>query len=142
MKEIKIRLWDKYCEKMIYPNEKSGLYLELNGKIVSPTSALKTDGKLVPTGQMADMTEDYDKMQFTGLYDKNSKEIYDGDIVKSDTYIPKTMLVIGFVEFNKKRGSYQVNLGKQLHPLTDINNNQLKYFEIIGNIYENKELLK
>lgn len=78
---------------------------------------------------------EYYLMQFTGLYDKNGKEIYEGDIVK------KTM----------KRGymlDRKVGQIKYIHDcfqvrykggMTDI---IPAWLEVIGNIYENPELLK
>lgn len=73
--------------------------------------------------------------QYTGLKDKNGKEIYEGDIIKTDFSYATW---IGFVHFNKgnfelvdsdKNGQYLT-----LSVLSDI--------EIIGNIHDNPELLK
>ena len=63
-------------------------------------------------------------MQYTGLKDKNGKEIYEGDIVKSDYYHFNRITV----EWNTEHWhpfSYQYGA---------------RHFEIIGNIYENPEL--
>ncbi len=82
--------------------------------------------------------KDYDVMQFTGLLDKNGKEIYEGDITDK-----------GVIEF-------QTNLnwdsGGSLHSgfyfKTYNNEGELDYHsslddcEVIGNIYENGDLLK
>ena len=69
--------------------------------------------------------------QFTGLCDKNNKEIYEGDILKYSFELFKEFLQ-GSVIFN--RGSFDF-LG---YPLCSFQTNQ---FEIIGNIYDNKDSL-
>lgn len=79
-------------------------------------------------------------MQFTGLKDKNGKECFEGDIVK--------MLDWGFRKKNKVLGIYKViwdyeEKGWRLTPSPNIDAyNILRNFEVIGNIYENPELMK
>lgn len=65
--------------------------------------------------------------QFTGLKDKNNKEIYEGDIVKGKRgYLRE-------IEWNNTKAGYT---GIEWEDYND------KVLEIIGNIFENKELLK
>lgn len=72
-------------------------------------------------------------MQYTGLKDKNSKKIFEGDIVKYDNdYIKQ----IGVIEWNDKNSSFQIK-GISSSSMT-----HLKRMIVIGNIYENKELLE
>ena len=78
--------------------------------------------------------------QFTGLLDKNGNEIFEGDIIYSNTYNEKVEF-IGFIEFDEERCSYSINLGKNMHPLTDINRRQAKYFEVKGNIYQDPSMI-
>lgn len=75
--------------------------------------------------------------QFTGLYDKNGNEIYEGDIVKWAK--DNRMYVIKFL-----RGMFYASVeecnksmigGFPLHRITE-------YSEIVGNIYDNPELMK
>jgi hypothetical protein len=81
-------------------------------------------------------TEDVVLMQYTGLKDRNGKEIYEGDIVKWDSV---GLGVIGWLscgfshDQRNKRSPIGVN---HLHP------NYTEEYEVIGNIYENPELLK
>lgn len=74
-------------------------------------------------------------MQYTGLTDKNGKEIYEGDIVKSEQWTPEIYRVWfsrgGFCFSNDTTDIEYVNDAKYL-----------EQFEVIGNIYENPELLK
>lgn len=78
-------------------------------------------------------------MEFTGLQDKNGKEIYEGDIVKGNGY-EKTI-----VEF--KHGAFIIgyhNGSSTSERPKLIQNNATKTanrIEVIGNIYENPELL-
>ena len=71
-------------------------------------------------------------MQTTGLLDKNGKEIFEGDILTSQNYPVK-----GVVEF-------RTDLGLWVHYLKGYNylGNVAGSKEIIGNIYENPELLE
>lgn len=74
-------------------------------------------------------------MQYTGLKDKNGKEIYEGDIVVGYFNCKK---IIGWIFYGsdatffiQREGLYGIGL-----------NNVEDWAEIIGNIYENPELLK
>lgn len=76
----------------------------------------------------------YEVMQFTGLKDKNGKEIYEGDIVRLEQWEPEIYEVV----FN--RGGFCFR-----HSDTDVFYHDAKYIEkgeVIGNIYENPELLQ
>ncbi len=79
-------------------------------------------------------------MQYTGLHDKNGKEIYEGDIVYCQTKFGKAKAIIKFID-----GKFVAYWDSILtHPQNghciacyEIN----KRFEVIGNIYDNPELL-
>jgi uncharacterized phage protein (TIGR01671 family) len=92
------------------------------------------DGLFIPFG------EDYELMQFTGLLDKNGKEIYEGDIVKLGTIETEEEDRTTFTErilFDK--GQFRTtHYGFPVHSWAC---NDKCFIEVIGNIYENPELL-
>lgn len=78
--------------------------------------------------------------EFTGLLDKNGKEIYEGDVMKG-SYTDddgKTQGVTTTIEF--RYGRFEAVWGRGSHLcISDLHETNR---EIIGNIYENPELLK
>lgn len=72
-------------------------------------------------------------MQSTGLFDKNGKEIFEGDIVSIDTD------EFGLLVVKYETGIYWLTEDEQcVEHLSDY----YKYVSVIGNIYENPELLE
>lgn len=137
MRDIKFRMWSKEYKTM-YINEM--LISASQGMIKAANYAMEhfdyEMNKVLPLGLYLPLTdEDAEFMQYTGLKDKNNKEIYEGDILKGINYdINRPKEFIGTVEYNWNR--FIVNA--KGFPLYDINTT----LEVIGNIYENPELLK
>jgi uncharacterized phage protein (TIGR01671 family) len=85
--------------------------------------------------------------QFTGLYDKNGKEIYEGDIVSHPWKDPifgdlveTGQFVHSTICFNN--GAFVVNYRLQGEYIYLQDFVRLKCLEVVGNIYDNPELLK
>lgn len=82
--------------------------------------------------------DEIELMQYTGLHDKNGVEIYEGDIVKGSG-----RLAVCTFRINKALG---VEVGSGFKFLA-IQSDSLEHFllkekEVIGNIYENKDLIE
>lgn len=95
----------------------------------------------VSNGQGGSYVDDYPLMQFTGLHDCNDIEIYEGDIVSLVEH-PDQLRVIRF-----KAGTFwfahplSETIGRPMHEVWDGDSSVLDRI-VIGNIYENPELLK
>ena len=140
MREIKFRV---YLDKMYYQNE----YVEYDTNLAgidflnkTVTFAAYTDGEEVDNLQKYSFDENnilYKKdlkiMQYTGLKDKNNKEIYEGDIFHIGS--KKILYVVEWIDCGLK--------GRQIKNKSWIGLDYWKDdIEIIGNIYENSELIK
>ena len=130
MTEIKFRAWNYVEERFYYGEDYPPLearHLELRDFF-----ALTRIGEH-PNGFKEDQ-------EYTGLKDKNGKEIYEGDILEFGDYsIAKYGRCLHTVYWNEEdAGFYTRELGFQKlggFPI-DVEG------EVIGNIYENKELLE
>ena len=81
-------------------------------------------------------------VQYTGLKDKYGKEIYEGDIVRVDNDWDKYGMTAGEsyeIYFNEGGFRLKAKYNKNARGYWLEDNNE---FEIIGNIFENKNLLK
>jgi len=124
MRDIKFRAFAR-DRKAMYDNV--GYIPHINGFSIIPKDSV-TGGTLEP---MNSHSHNIELMQYTGLKDRNDIEIYEGDIVKLSG-IKKTTR-IEFID-----GAFFVVGYGELHIWIC---EDWCSFEVIGNIYENKELL-
>jgi uncharacterized phage protein (TIGR01671 family) len=145
MRDIKFRMWD--TKEMIMSNS-PGYLINLHGDIYTVDNV---------NGVTYYKRDDYILMQYTGLTDKNGKEIYEGDILRygylalNDTEKfgkdPHLNLPKGIKEddITTEMGVFEVK--PEIGFLANVEemitrNPDVEGVEIIGNIYENPELLK
>jgi hypothetical protein len=78
-------------------------------------------------------------VEFTGLKDKNGKEIYEGDILEAKTkgFVFRETIEMGWSPTDNNEYGWHWRNGVPIRPVDRID----ERFEVIGNIYENKELL-
>ncbi len=120
MRELKFRAWDRTKKQMIWSLHES----------IKDSPVWNS----VFWGKVEADPDNYDVMQYTGLKDKNGKDIYEGDIVELEGWSPKKWEVT----FDRGGFCMRENADSCYYP-------DIKYAEkskVIGNIYESLELLK
>ena len=127
----KYRAWDKRRKEMC--------------RVVSLDMYISRSSEVTIMDNNSDMhqriIDDIELMQSTGLKDKNGVEIFEGDIVNISSHTPFSNVV----EFDKEGASFMLRpVYKRWSSsyFTNYENVDKKRFEIIGNIYENSELLE
>lgn len=127
MRELKFRVWDKLTENFIYPTK----YHQWHYISIS-------DGKFYNL-QNNSGGDEYVVHQFTGLKDKNGKEIYEGDIVRVHYVLGKD---VGVVVWSDCLFGYEISYKRERHGESESLRAENLRYEVIGNVFEQPELLE
>ena len=144
MRTIKFRAWDK-LDKSMYSIREIDFLADGIINSIRTVVPLQTTDEDIDFDFPIRRNNEYELMQFTGLKDKNGKEIYEGDIIKKEFYTNYSGKAIkhesiGIVKFEERKftscfyilyheiGHFQVTFNESI--------------EVIGNVYETPELLK
>ncbi|MBO0459535.1 DNA-packaging protein [Enterococcus hulanensis] len=134
----KFRAWDKDAAVMVYQENNGDDYVWMIGTQDIWVESLDDVGFDTP---------DQILMQSTGLKDKNGVEIFEGDVVVGQQHLTTDLStpfeIKGLVKYSERNTMFYLdekNVGhdKFMHSL----GSSIYQYEVIGNIYENLELLE
>ena len=126
MREIKFRAWSKLLNKMLS-------HEDLNKTLKNLTKIEYIAGIFLP------LNSDVEVMQYIGLKDSNKNEIYEGDIVKIEDYFGED--IIGRVIYDEATAGYVFHKCNERNYFQMTLDLESYVYYVIGNIYENPELL-
>ena len=126
MREIKFKLWNNKQK-------------EMQGTKVTNFFSLRCDGKVNFNSNMV-TDKDMILLQFTGLLDSKGKEIYEGDIIRLDCGDERMYIVEYIINPNQSMCGFYLKriIDSEVYSFGSFNVG----IKVIGNIWENKELLK
>ena len=134
MKEIKFRAWDKNDKRIFIDPQMIDFYNKKIGYMQYQTEYMPDTSYSIPVG--FEEFEYSELMEWTGLYDKNGEDIYEGDII-FESFGEKYYKVI--FENGGFRAEFEGDFDEYSFDLIDV---VAQGCEIVGNIYENSELIK
>ena len=141
MRELRFRVWIKDEERYYDESDEESYMIVPNGNVTYTSESYEEDG--VWFNDTTSATNDVVVEQYTGLKDKNGKEIYEGDIIQEEIDFNSKMtdgVYTYVVEWDSDTLCYGLRgNGNSIHDLLwEVNAS----VEIVGNIHENPELLE
>ncbi len=129
-REIKFRAWDKEQNKMVSHEQIDSM--DKNG-VAHWMDIIKPDNK-----------DGFDVMQATGLFDKDSKEIYEGDYVRTFGYFPSFVHEVEFYEgafgwWSHKEETFRDFISFECNINFRWDEHHSQEIEVMGNVYETSE---
>lgn len=147
-REIKFRVW-RFCHsinkhKFYYLN-----YLKISRNEGADISFQDSDTNYFDDS-VDSFSEDTELHQYTGIKDKDGREIYEGDILYWNNPITikkENYFIVKHGDFGYKRDAYDCHYGFYCNPVESkamygIKSSFILESKVIGNIFENPELLK
>lgn len=126
-REIKFRVWDNRCKNWLNPDETNdGAGLTFDGQVAFCDQS--QFGYINPKHK-----DKFVIQQFTGLKDRNGKEIYEGDFLRGEEYELPVKVIFSGAAFRLKYSNRELEFYESSEKIG---------MEIVGNIFENPELLK
>lgn len=139
MREIKFRAWDKVAKQMSPEFVLFGEFMLLGAVHDWQWEILGKGPEEIKDYSSLLRLNDLEIMQFTGLKDKNGKEIFEGDIMKHPI---ETNWFAWFIEFHGACFCLRnIGVDGYLHEPMYLTEDRVSEREIVGNIYENPDLL-
>jgi uncharacterized phage protein (TIGR01671 family) len=140
-REIKFRAWDSEAKEMRW------IVSDIHWALHGITHCTWVDGgtldsyRIVNDGDCVGGRDRFILMQFTGLVDKDGKEIYEGDIITIDSEFDKKHYK-GNVYWNWKLGMFRMKSFDRESFFGVLLTQPHYEAKVIGNIFQNPELLK
>ena len=128
MKDSKFRVWDQKIKEYIVPKQFEILLLSNDKEI--PVYNLNLSNNIYDFYK----AENIKVEMFTGLKDKYEKEIYDGDLIKLSDSDDDIICQVKY-----EYGSFILEKGEYTEHIVEV---EERFLEVIGNMFENKELLE